>query len=203
VAAQCATSRADEGLVPLSVLPLVTGVIVSPNRNKQEKEHEWSDNSVNLHRERRHRRRAGHYYADVSYKGHERNRGRPQNQFQVGPLGRRSEALGKTRLLDATRGRSSDHDIGPSAGEQKSQHSGPSIYSKKPLLVCQRDFLQISTAALRAAQVHLVTPCSPTSVWLQSFLSNSNDFLNPTRQSTFSCLRLAGRLVGPFFGPYA
>jgi len=36
-----------------------------------------------------------------------------------------------------------------------------------------------------------------------AFLSNSNDFLNPTRQSTFSCLRLAGRSAGPFFGPYA
>src|ERR1700722_4243227 len=32
----------------------------------------------------------------------------------------------------------------------------------------QRDFLEIGAVALRAGQVHLVTPCSPTSVWEES-----------------------------------
>jgi hypothetical protein len=32
----------------------------------------------------------------------------------------------------------------------------------------QRDFLEIGAVALRAGHVHLVTPCSPTSVWEES-----------------------------------
>lgn len=130
----------NKRVIPLSEFSLVDRVVVPPDRNKQKKEGERSHQSVNLHRKRRHGRRAGHYNSNVSYEGHERNRSRPENQVQVGPLGGRSEAFGKSRLLDTARGRSSDHDIGPSIGEQKSQHSGPGIYSKKPLLVCQRDF---------------------------------------------------------------
>ena len=69
--------------------------------------------------------------------------------------------LGKLRLLNSARGRSSDHDSEPSAGEQESQHSGPCIYWVKPLLVRQRDFLEIGAIALRAAQVHLGHPLQP------------------------------------------
>jgi hypothetical protein len=36
----------------------------------------------------------------------------------------------------------------------------------------QKDFLEIGAVALRAAHVHLVTPCSPTSVWEESVLVN-------------------------------
>jgi hypothetical protein len=36
----------------------------------------------------------------------------------------------------------------------------------------QKDFLEIGAVALRAGHVHLVTPCSPTSVWEESVLVN-------------------------------
>jgi len=37
-----------------------------------------------------------------------------------------------------------------------------------PFFAGQRDFLEISAAALWAGHVHLVTPCSPTPVWEES-----------------------------------
>jgi hypothetical protein len=166
----------NKRVIPLNQFSVVDRVVVPPDRHEEKKEHERSHQSVDLHRKRRHGRRAGHYYADVSYESHKRNYSRPQNQFQVGPLGRRSKAFGKSRLLDTARGRSSDHGVGASAGEQESQHSGAGIYMKEPFSVCQRDFLQVGTAALRAAQVHLVTPCSPTSVWLSPFLAIPTTF---------------------------
>ena len=33
----------------------------------------------------------------------------------------------------------------------------------------QRDFLEIGAVVLRAGHVHLVTPCSPTCLWEESF----------------------------------
>jgi len=71
VAAHCATPLADEGPVPLSVLPLVTGVIVPPDRDKKEKEHEWSHYNVDLYWNRRYGWWAGHYYANVNYQSYE------------------------------------------------------------------------------------------------------------------------------------
>jgi hypothetical protein len=50
VAAHRTTPLADEGLIPLSVLPLVTGVIVPPDRNKKKNERERSDYKVDLYR---------------------------------------------------------------------------------------------------------------------------------------------------------
>jgi len=78
-----AAALASVRAIPLSELALISGVIVPPDRNKKENENEWSDCKVDLHRKGRDGRRAGHYYADVSYEGHERNRGRPKNQFQI------------------------------------------------------------------------------------------------------------------------
>ena len=141
VLAYCAAPFADEGLVPLSVLPGVAGVVVAPDRNKEEEEHDWADYKVDLYRKGRHGGRAGHHYANVRHEGNERYRSGPQNQFQVGPLGGRNETLRKCRLLETSCGRSSDQDIGSSTGEQKSQHSGPRVYEKKPFSVSQRDFL--------------------------------------------------------------
>jgi hypothetical protein len=139
--AYIATALTNERVIPFVVQAAISGVIVAPDRNKQKNEHEWRHYNVDLYWKRRHGWRAGHYDADVRYEGNKRNRSRPQNQFQVGPLGRRNEAFRKSGLLDATCGRSSHHDIGPCAGEQESQHSCPGIYVKKPLLVCQRGFL--------------------------------------------------------------
>ena len=34
------------------------------------------------------------------------------------------------------------------------------------------DLLEIGAVAVRAGQVHLVTPCSPTSVWEETYLIN-------------------------------
>lgn len=42
----------------------------------------------------------------------------------------------------------------------------------EPFFVGQRDLLEIGAVALGAAHVHLVTPCSPTSVWEESLLIN-------------------------------
>jgi len=50
VAAHRTTPLADEGLIPLSELPLETGVIVPPDRNKKENERERSDYKVDLYR---------------------------------------------------------------------------------------------------------------------------------------------------------
>jgi hypothetical protein len=36
----------------------------------------------------------------------------------------------------------------------------------------QKGFLEIGAVGLRTGHVHLITPCSPTSVWEESFLIN-------------------------------
>src|SRR5213078_4052221 len=63
-------------------------------------------------------------------------------------------------------------DTRSTARKQKPTHSGPRVYEVGAFLVGEGYLLQTVAVALRAAQVHIVTSCSPTSVWLESFLIN-------------------------------
>jgi hypothetical protein len=62
----------------------------------------------------------------------------------------------------------------------------------------QRDFLEIGAVALRAGQVHLVTPCSPTSVWEQSLSDQLRSFAVVTFLSVVKPKpRVAGLVARP------
>jgi len=69
-------------------------------------------------------------------------------------------------LLRPVRARSADQDTWSPTGKQKTSHSGSRVYVVSAYLVGEGYPSEIVAVALRAAQVHLVTPCSPTSVWL-------------------------------------
>ena len=74
----------------------------------------------------------------------------------------------------------------------------------EPFFADQRDFLEISAVALRAGHVHLVTPCSPTSVWEESsavvtFLIVVNP--QPRPAGLVACLRSTRPRSGHFLSP--
>ena len=196
---------ANERAVPLSKSSLERGVIVAPHKEHQQNEDEGGNQSEERQGSRRHGRRICCDGIDVKDQptDTDNQQNRPSSDLEIRPFDRWGQLLGKGRLMRPMRGRSAHNQVGSAASSHDSTQPRPAFTSEESFFVSERNFFEIGAIALRAAQVHLFTPCSPTSVWLESFLTNPSCYPHPTRQYGFSCLRLAHFLVEPFSGPCA
>src|SRR5882762_6763975 len=144
----------------------INGMIMSPRQKNPKTQNETSAETIELHRQRRRDCRVRHHIVNVKNESHEGDCSEPNYESQVRPLLGGAQALGNRRLVCPLCLRATDKNPRSAAADQNAADARARFRAEKSFLVCERNFLEIGAVALRAAQVHLVTPCSPTSVWL-------------------------------------
>src|SRR5690348_5320125 len=111
------TPLADEGLVPLSVLRLVTRMIVSPDKKQQQSQDCGVNQSEESQRSRRHGRCLRRDAIDVKHEPArtEKHQNGPSDNLEIRPFHRWCQLLGECRLLSPMRGRSGYDQVRPAA----------------------------------------------------------------------------------------
>jgi len=162
------TSLADEGLVPLSILRLVNKMIVPPDKKQQQSEDRARSQGEERQGSRRHGFRICRHGIDV------KNQPTDTDKHQNGP----SDDLSDTTISQAASvsWKGADCPVPrvvalpttrswSSAANHDRTQPRPAFTRKRPSSYASETFLRSVLLHFRAAQVHLVTSCSPTSVW--------------------------------------
>ncbi len=131
------TPLADEGLVPLSVLRLVTRMIVPPDKKQEQSEDRTRNQGEERQGSRRHGRRIRCDGIDVKDQptGTDKHQNRPSGDLEIRPFHRWGQLLGKSRLLSSMRGCSADNYVRTAAANHDSTQPRPAFVSEEPFLV--------------------------------------------------------------------